>query len=154
MASNQPPAPQQPPSLRHQDANPVNRFKALVPQLRESVRELLTAAAASLAREAPADGARRVGAALEEFYALCDELEVCLRLAHECLSQSADSFAHSPTLVRTAIKPDAGAPSEVTSYACYLSSVRTMVSCVEEVRKALLECCKKVTAEGQHEGNP
>ncbi|TSZ12224.1 Ribosomal RNA-processing protein 8 [Bagarius yarrelli] len=49
---------------------------------------------------------QRFDKSLEEFYALCDQLELCLRLAHECLSQSIDSAKHSPNLVPTATKPD------------------------------------------------
>uniref|UniRef100_A0A8C5QLE2 Mediator of RNA polymerase II transcription subunit 29 n=1 Tax=Leptobrachium leishanense TaxID=445787 RepID=A0A8C5QLE2_9ANUR len=91
-----------------------------------------------------ADGAvQRFDKSLEEFYALCDQLELCLRLAYECLSQSYDSAKHSPTLVPTATKPDA-VQTESLPYTHYLSMIKSQITCAKDIHNALLECSKKI----------
>ncbi|XP_030074494.1 mediator of RNA polymerase II transcription subunit 29 [Microcaecilia unicolor] len=92
-----------------------------------------------------ADGlVQRFDKSLEEFYALCNQLEPCLRLAYECLSQSFDSTKHSPTLVPTATKPDA-VQAESLPYTQYLSMIKSQISCAKDIHNALLECSKKIT---------
>ncbi|CAH2314126.1 mediator of RNA polymerase II transcription subunit 29 [Pelobates cultripes] len=91
-----------------------------------------------------ADGpVQRFDKSLEEFYALCDQLELCLRLAYECLSQSYDSAKHSPTLVPTATKPDA-VQTESLPYTHYLSMIKSQIACAKDIHNALLECSKKI----------
>uniref|UniRef100_A0A8C7ECA4 Mediator of RNA polymerase II transcription subunit 29 n=1 Tax=Nothoprocta perdicaria TaxID=30464 RepID=A0A8C7ECA4_NOTPE len=92
-----------------------------------------------------ADGAlQRFDKSLEEFYALCDQLELCLRLAHECLSQSFDSTKHSPTLVPTATKPEAGA-GESLPYTQYLPLIKAQIAGAKDIHNALLEGANKIT---------
>ncbi|KAF6288574.1 mediator complex subunit 29 [Rhinolophus ferrumequinum] len=87
---------------------------------------------------------QRFDKCLEEFYALCDQLELCLRLAHECLSQSCDSAKHSPTLVPTATKPDAVQPDSLP-YPQYLAVIKAQIACAKDIHTALLDCANKVT---------
>ncbi|KAK1900552.1 Mediator of RNA polymerase II transcription subunit 29 [Dissostichus eleginoides] len=99
---------------QQQDFDPVHRFKMLIPQLKESLQNVMKIASLNLAHNTTIDNGikssdttvQRFDKSLEEFYALCDQLELCLRLAYECLSQSIDSAKHSPNLVPTATKPD------------------------------------------------
>uniref|UniRef100_A0A8D0H3G2 Mediator of RNA polymerase II transcription subunit 29 n=1 Tax=Sphenodon punctatus TaxID=8508 RepID=A0A8D0H3G2_SPHPU len=91
------------------------------------------------------DGAvQRFDKSLEEFYALCDQLELCLRLAYECLSQSFDSAKHSPNLVPTATKPDT-VQAESLPYSQYLNMIKSQISCAKDIHNALLECSNKIT---------
>uniref|UniRef100_A0A3P8WS16 Mediator of RNA polymerase II transcription subunit 29 n=1 Tax=Cynoglossus semilaevis TaxID=244447 RepID=A0A3P8WS16_CYNSE len=94
---------------------------------------------------------QRFDKSLEEFYALCDQLELCLRLAYECLSQSIDSAKHSPNLVPTATKPDT-VQTESMSYAQYLCMIKSQISCAKDIHNALLECSKKIAGKGQPPG--
>ncbi|XP_016124050.1 mediator of RNA polymerase II transcription subunit 29-like, partial [Sinocyclocheilus grahami] len=91
---------------------------------------------------------QRFDKSLEEFYALCDQLELCLRLAHECLSQSIDSTKHSPNLVPTATKPDT-VQTESLFYSQYLSMIKSQISCAKDIHNALLECSKKIAGKVQ-----
>uniref|UniRef100_A0A2K6CVJ6 Mediator of RNA polymerase II transcription subunit 29 n=1 Tax=Macaca nemestrina TaxID=9545 RepID=A0A2K6CVJ6_MACNE len=117
---------------QQQDFDPVQRYKMLIPQLKESLQK-------------SSDGPiQRFDKCLEEFYALCDQLELCLRLAHECLSQSCDSAKHSPTLVPTATKPDAVQPDSLP-YPQYLAVIKAQISCAKDIHTALLDCANKVT---------
>ncbi|XP_063289282.1 mediator of RNA polymerase II transcription subunit 29 [Pelobates fuscus] len=136
---------------QQQDFDPVQRYRLLIPQLKESLQNLMKVAAQNLAQntnidngQKSADGpVQRFDKSLEEFYALCDQLELCLRLAYECLSQSYDSAKHSPTLVPTATKPDA-VQTESLPYTHYLSMIKSQIACAKDIHNALLECSKKI----------
>ncbi|KAM4687144.1 mediator of RNA polymerase II transcription subunit 29 [Rhinophrynus dorsalis] len=147
--------PQQPHQIglpqQQQDFDPVQRYRMLIPQLKESLQNLMKIAAQNLVQNTNIDNGQksaegpiqRFDKSLEEFYALCDQLELCLRLAYECLSQSYDSAKHSPTLVPTATKPDA-VQTESLPYTQYLSMIKSQISCAKDIHNALLECSKKI----------
>uniref|UniRef100_A0AAZ3PAJ2 Mediator of RNA polymerase II transcription subunit 29 n=1 Tax=Oncorhynchus tshawytscha TaxID=74940 RepID=A0AAZ3PAJ2_ONCTS len=105
----------------------------------------------TLTRKSSDASVQRFDKSLEEFYALCDQLELCLRLAYECLSQSIDSAKHSPNLVPTATKPDT-VQTESLSYSQYLSMIKSQISCAKDIHNALLECSKKIAGKGQPPG--
>ncbi|XP_026578647.1 mediator of RNA polymerase II transcription subunit 29 [Pseudonaja textilis] len=142
-----------------QDFDPVQRFRLLLPQLKESLQNLMKVAAQNFAQNTSIDSGQkisevpvqRVDKSLEEFYALCDQLELCLRLAYECLSQSFDSAKHSPTLVPTATKPDA-VQAESLPYTQYLSMIKSQISCAKDIHNALLECSNKITGKMPSQG--
>ncbi|XP_033833593.1 mediator of RNA polymerase II transcription subunit 29 [Periophthalmus magnuspinnatus] len=160
------PGVQQPDSLQQQqqqqlsqDFDPVHRFKMLIPQLKESLQNLMKIASLNLAHNTAIDNGiessdstvQRFDKSLEEFYALCDQVELCLRLAYECLSQCLDSAKHSPNLVPTATKPDT-VQTESMSYAQYLGMIKSQISCAKDIHNALLECSKKIAGKGQPQG--
>ncbi|XP_054855616.1 mediator of RNA polymerase II transcription subunit 29 [Eublepharis macularius] len=142
-----------------QDFDPVQRFRLLLPQLKESLQNLMKVAAQNFVQNTNIDSGQkstdgpvqRVDKTLEEFYALCDQLELCLRLAYECLSQSFDSAKHSPTLVPTATKPDA-VQAESLPYTQYLSMIKSQISCAKDIHNALLECSNKITGKVPSQG--
>ncbi|XP_054418539.1 mediator of RNA polymerase II transcription subunit 29-like [Pteronotus mesoamericanus] len=134
---------------QQQDFDPVQRYKMLIPQLKESLQTLMKVAAQNLNQNTNIDNGQKSSdgpiqcfdTCLEEFYALCDQLEHCLRLIHECLSQSCDSAKHSPLLVPTAAKPDAVQPD---SQPCpqYLVLIKARVACAKDIHTALLDSDK------------
>ncbi|XP_034081462.1 mediator of RNA polymerase II transcription subunit 29 isoform X1 [Gymnodraco acuticeps] len=144
---------------QQQDFDPVHRFKMLIPQLKESLQNVMKIASLNLAHNTTIDNGikssdttvQRFDKSLEEFYALCDQLELCLRLAYECLSQSIDSAKHSPNLVPTATKPDT-VQTESMSYSQYLGMIKSQISCAKDIHNALLECSKKIAGKGQPQG--
>ncbi|XP_066518561.1 mediator of RNA polymerase II transcription subunit 29 isoform X1 [Hoplias malabaricus] len=164
---------QQQQQQQQQDFDPVHRFKMLIPQLKESLQSLaesfgaaagtiqnvMSIASQNFVHNTSIDNGvksndgtvQRFDKSLEEFYALCDQLELCLRLAHECLSQSIDSAKHSPNLVPTATKPDT-VQTESLSYSQYLSMIKSQISCAKDIHNALLECSKKITGKSQPQG--
>ncbi|XP_028276086.1 mediator of RNA polymerase II transcription subunit 29 [Parambassis ranga] len=150
---------QQQQQQQQQDFDPVHRFKMLIPQLKESLQNVMKIASLNLAHNTTIDNGikssdaavQRFDKSLEEFYGLCDQLELCLRLAYECLSQSIDSAKHSPNLVPTATKPDT-VQTESMSYAQYLSMIKSQISCAKDIHNALLECSKKIAGKGQPQG--
>ncbi|XP_062380591.1 mediator of RNA polymerase II transcription subunit 29 [Sardina pilchardus] len=144
---------------QQQDFDPVHRFKMLIPQLKESLQNVMTIASLNFQHNTAIDNGiksndaavQRFDKSLEEFYALCDQVELCLRLAHECLSQSIDSAKHSPNLVPTATKPDT-VQTESLSYTQYLSMIKSQISCAKDIHNALLECSKKILSKNQQQG--
>ncbi|XP_036414864.1 mediator of RNA polymerase II transcription subunit 29 [Colossoma macropomum] len=155
----QPQQQQQQQLSQQQDFDPVHRFKMLIPQLKESLQTVMSIASQNFAQNTSIDNGvksndgtvQRFDKSLEEFYALCDQLELCLRLAHECLSQSIDSAKHSPNLVPTATKPDT-VQTESLSYSQYLSMIKSQISCAKDIHNALLECSKKIAGKNQQQG--
>lgn len=64
----------------------MQRYKMLIPQLKESLQTLMKVAAQNLIQNTNIDNGQkssdgpiqRFDKCLEEFYALCDQLELCL----------------------------------------------------------------------------
>ncbi|XP_072346363.1 mediator of RNA polymerase II transcription subunit 29 [Scyliorhinus torazame] len=154
--AGQPALPQQQQQQAQQQDDPVAKFKLLIPQLKDSLQNLMRIAALNLSQNTTIDNGQksndtalqRFDKSLEEFYALCDQVELCLRLAFECLSQSIDSSKHSPNLVPTATKPDT-VQTESQSYTQYLSMIKSQISCAKDIHNALLECSKRIASKGQ-----
>ncbi|MED6240878.1 Mediator of RNA polymerase II transcription subunit 29 [Ataeniobius toweri] len=79
---------------QQQDFDPVHRFKMLIPQLKESLQNLMKIAALNLAHNTSIDNGikssdtsvQRFDKSLEEFYALCDQVELCLVEAKNCVN--------------------------------------------------------------------
>ncbi|XP_075594746.1 mediator of RNA polymerase II transcription subunit 29 [Balearica regulorum gibbericeps] len=156
-----PPLPAQVAAAQAQDFDPVQRFRLLIPQLKESLQTLMKVAAQNLVQNSSidngqksADGAlQRFDKSLEEFYALCDQLELCLRLAHECLSQSFDSAKHAPALVPAAPKNEGGA-GETLPYTQYLPLIKAQIAGAKDIHNALLEGANKITGKLPPPGAP
>uniref|UniRef100_A0A8B9ZIV9 Mediator of RNA polymerase II transcription subunit 29 n=1 Tax=Anas platyrhynchos TaxID=8839 RepID=A0A8B9ZIV9_ANAPL len=148
-----PPLPAQVAAAQAQDFDPVQRFRLLIPQLKESLQTLMKVAAQNLVQNSnidngqkSADGAlQRFDKSLEEFYALCDQLELCLRLAHECLSQSFDSAKHAPG-------PAGG--GESLPYTQYLPLIKAQIAGAKDIHNALLEGANKITGKLPPPGGP
>ncbi|XP_068106572.1 mediator of RNA polymerase II transcription subunit 29 isoform X2 [Hyperolius riggenbachi] len=71
---------------QQQDFDPVQRYRMLIPQLKESLQNLMKIAALNLAQNTNIDNGQKIAdvpvqrfdKSLEEFYALCDQMELCL----------------------------------------------------------------------------
>uniref|UniRef100_A0A3B1IX65 Mediator of RNA polymerase II transcription subunit 29 n=1 Tax=Astyanax mexicanus TaxID=7994 RepID=A0A3B1IX65_ASTMX len=144
---------------QQQDFDPVHRFKLLIPQLKESLQNVMSIASQNFAYNTSIDNGvksndatvQRFDKSLEEFYALCDQLELCLRLAHECLSRVSTAPNTPAQPGSTATKPDT-VQTESLSYSQYLSMIKSQISCAKDIHNALLECSKKIAGKGQQQG--
>uniref|UniRef100_A0A8C3UEQ7 Mediator of RNA polymerase II transcription subunit 29 n=2 Tax=Catharus ustulatus TaxID=91951 RepID=A0A8C3UEQ7_CATUS len=161
-AAQGPALPAQAAAAQAQDFDPVQRFRLLLPQLKESLQTLMKVAAQNLVQNSnidngqkSADGVlQRFDKSLEEFYALCDQLELCLRLAHECLSQSFDSAKHAPALVPAAPKGEGGPGAETLPYTQYLPLIKAQIAGAKDIHNALLEGTNKITGKLPPPGGP
>ncbi|XP_032811854.1 mediator of RNA polymerase II transcription subunit 29-like [Petromyzon marinus] len=147
---------QQQQQQQQQDFDPVARVKMLLPQLKECLQNLMKIAAQNLNQNTAIDNGlkssdspiHRFDKCLEEFYAICDQIELCLRLGYECISQSVDSGKHSPSLVPTATKLDA-TQADSLSYGQYLAMIKSQISCAKDIHNSLLECARRISSKGQ-----
>jgi len=142
------------------DIDPVGRFQELVPQLQEALSNLMQTAAAVFHQNSQADTCsqkssemtvQRVEKCLEDFYSICDQIELQLRLAIECSAQNADSNKNTPVpIVGRLGKTDAqtGQPEPTQSYAHYLGTVRTQISCAREIHDSLVDCAARIVGSG------
>ncbi|RUS73812.1 hypothetical protein EGW08_018429 [Elysia chlorotica] len=136
--------PQQP---DNRPLDPITRFRTLLPRLKESLVNLFKTGAHLFYQNAHQDtGAQkdnvngRFEKCLEEFYAICDQLEISLRLAHEIIQQDKDSQRNTPN---STVPPKADPTQpEGQVYSQYLSTVRVQIGCAKEIRDLLLECLK------------
>ncbi|BFZ07258.1 hypothetical protein BsWGS_10297 [Bradybaena similaris] len=135
--------PQQPAEI-----DPIAKFKSLLPRLKESLVSLFKTGGHLFYQNATQDEtgiqyehvSGRFDKCLEEFYAICDQIEICLRLAYEILQQDRDSTRNTPNPVLPQ-KTDAPQP-EGQLYSQYLTTVRAQISCAKDIRDLLHECLK------------
>ncbi|XP_002737977.1 mediator of RNA polymerase II transcription subunit 29-like [Saccoglossus kowalevskii] len=157
------PQPQPPPPAQSQQQqqqqqqqsldDPTSKVKMLVPHLREALVNLMKITSHNFAANAAVDNAlksestsQKLDKNLEEFYSICDQIEVNLRLARQYAIQGAESAHHTPIPV-TGIKPEQGLGDTIQTYSQYISTVKTQITCAREIHDALLEGCRKL-------GNP
>ncbi|KAJ1072885.1 hypothetical protein K5549_012111 [Capra hircus] len=116
---------------QQQDFDPVQRYKMLIPQLKESLQTLMKVAAQNLIQNTNIDNGQISEA---------EKPTPGWPLGWDCC----DSAKHSPTLVPTATKPDAVQPDSLP-YPQYLAVIKAQIACAKDIHTALLDCANKVT---------
>ncbi|XP_059176454.1 mediator of RNA polymerase II transcription subunit 29-like [Physella acuta] len=145
MIPSNPQAIQPPPTV---ETDPIAKFKTLLPKLKETLVNLFKTGGHLFYQNASQDetGAQldnvtgRFEKCLEEFYALCDQVEMYLKLAQEVIQQDKDSSRNTPNLILPQ-KGDISQP-EGQLYSQYLSTVRAQISCAKDIRDLLHDCLK------------
>ena len=140
-------APGQPPQV---ETDPIAKFKALTPRLKETLHNLFLNSAKVLYHNSQQDengvpvdsNVARFDKSLEEFYAVCDQIEINLRLAAETSQQDRDSRHNTPVSVLVPPTKDAPPQPEAGLYTQYLSTVRGQIGCARDLRDALAECLR------------
>ncbi|ESO96429.1 hypothetical protein LOTGIDRAFT_159839 [Lottia gigantea] len=135
------------------DLDPIYKFKALLPRLKESLSNLFRAAGDVFKHHASQDSGNRTGdspqqkfeKSLEEFYALCDQMEINLKFALEMHCQSLDSMKYTPHHVTSSIK-DSQQP-DTMPYPQYLLTVRTQINWAKEMHDVLSEFSKNLATD-------
>ncbi|KAI0231985.1 Mediator of RNA polymerase II transcription subunit 29 [Lamellibrachia satsuma] len=147
-------------ALIHQamEVDPISKFKVLIPRLKEVLATLMKVAGEVFYQNSQFDECVRHGEnnsgqifdkTLEEFYAICDQIELNLRMALECVSQSTDSSRNTPVPVTIQNHTHKSDPqqqqSDTQSYPQYLSTVHTQIACAKEIHDSLLVCANKIS---------
>lgn len=83
---------------------------------------------------------------LEEFYSICDQIELNLQTAISCASQVSTSQKHVPTQV-SVMRQEPGISQEVISYPTYVSIAKNQVSYVKDVIDALSDAAQMISSE-------
>lgn len=82
---------------------------------------------------------------LEEFYSVCDHIEINLRLALENVQQNADSAKYTPFVVNVPGENIQAPEGQTVQYSTYLSTVKNQISCAKEIHDLLMESAKKLS---------
>lgn len=136
---------------QHQEHDAITKVKIIVGHLKESLRNLMKISAQAFSHSAAIDNASktpdeiaaRFDKGLEEFYSLCDQLELSLRLAYDCTTQYMEGSRYTPVPLVHSHKPEM-VTTEALTYGQYISTVKSQIQCASDVHTALLDCCQKL----------
>ncbi|XP_013385686.1 mediator of RNA polymerase II transcription subunit 29 [Lingula anatina] len=134
------------------DVDPITKFRMLVPLLKDSLATVMRVGAQILQHDAQVDNClksadgpvQRFDKCLEEFHAICDQMELNLKLAQDCIGVSADSLKNCPVPIQTGIAVDPGEQQRQT-YSMFLIMVKHQITCAKEIHDALLECARDIS---------
>ncbi|XP_063548710.1 mediator of RNA polymerase II transcription subunit 29 [Cydia strobilella] len=139
------PAMAQPPQQDKMDN--ISKVKTLMSSLRESIPMTLKSAAQILHQNHNIDSNSQKGIDapvprfdknLEEFFSLCDQMELHLRTAITCIEQQQSAAHYLPSPVHP-VRLDSGPSAESTlSYPQYLNTVRLQISYAKDIHDTLV----------------
>ncbi|XP_072933351.1 mediator of RNA polymerase II transcription subunit 29 [Epargyreus clarus] len=149
----QPAAPQQPPQQDKVDN--ITKVKTLMGSLRECLPMTLKSAAQILHQNQNIDANNpkgidnpvpRFDKNLEEFFSLCDQMELHLRTAVTCIQQ-AQSASHYLPLTVISSRLDSGPTTQDTalSYPQYMNTVRLQISYAKDIHDTLVAAAQNIS---------
>ncbi|CAK8680496.1 mediator of RNA polymerase II transcription subunit 29-like [Clavelina lepadiformis] len=150
MRMQRPPQQQQQPSAQPEPYDPIAQVKVILPQLKESLVNLMTVGSKNFAGNRAVDDMQKgldssnippFNKCLENFYTLCDQLEIQLNLGQQQLSQTLVGIHNTP-LMTGSIKSDVKDPQV---YANYVNIVENQVRCTKEIHELLANCCRTLS---------
>lgn len=131
--------------------DPITKFKLLIPRLKDSLQKMMNQAAHVLNQNALMDSCtvrsadvqvQKFDKSLEDFYAICDQIEINLRLAIEVVSQNLDAQRHTPMPVQ----PQAAQQNpDAIPYQHYINQIRLQLASARELHDLLIDCARKIT---------
>ncbi|XP_042904572.1 mediator of RNA polymerase II transcription subunit 29 [Parasteatoda tepidariorum] len=149
MQPQQPPPPPQPGQVELKYDN-VNKVKTLVWSLKDSFANVMKVAGARVNHMASGktteDAPPRFDKTLEDFFSICNQIELHLKAIQECHMQHKDSMQYLPLHI-TLGKQDTSAGSLTDgslSYTQYVSTVKGQVNFAKSVQDILTEGVRKV----------
>ena len=89
--------------------------------------------------------AARFDKQLEEFYSICDQIELNLQAAISCGSQLSSSQRHIPVQVSTMIRQEPVLNQEFLSYPTYVGVAKNQVSYVKDIIEALNDAAQNLS---------
>ena len=131
----------------------ISKLKSLILPLRESLSQTLKTAAQALHQNSLIDAGSTKGVDaiiprfdknLEEFYSICDQIELHLRTSIECVNQGASSQRYLPCPVTPTRTEPMGYQDNTITYPHYLATVRAQVSYADENRKSLTATAQNI----------
>ena len=130
---------------------PIEKAKLILPQLKEALVKLMQVSSQNVAVSISIDDMQKgvdgstipsFSKCLEQFYSLCDQLELQLNLAYQQLSQGLLSVQHVPTVATYNFRLE---PKASSVYASYSATVDTQLRVAKEVHELLSNCIKKLS---------
>ena len=125
--------------------------KSLVGPLRDALAVTLKSAAQTLHQNNLIDTSKgidtpdhRFNKNMEEFYSICDQIELHLRTAIECISQQSSSIRYMPLTVLPSRMENLGNQDSLT-YPQFLSTVRSQVQYAHEIHSYLINASRAIS---------
>ncbi|XP_030387195.1 mediator of RNA polymerase II transcription subunit 29 [Scaptodrosophila lebanonensis] len=152
-------SPQGPMQQQHQqqaekmDNISISRVKTLLGPLRESMFLTIKNSAFTLQQNNVADNLKRDNGHvarfdkhLEDFYACCDQMELHLKTAMQCMQQSTSSQHYLPAAVTAMrVEPYHENPGGPISYPTYLSLARIHVQSSKDIHDTLISAAQNIS---------
>ncbi|KAJ8925036.1 hypothetical protein NQ315_001207 [Exocentrus adspersus] len=145
---------QQPPPPQQQPLDNISKVKSLIGQLRESLSTTIKTAAQTLNQNSQIDIGSQKGMDvqiprfdknLEEFYSICDQIELHLKTSIKCLNQqeSSNRFLHLP--VATTRSESLGLNDTTLTYPQFLATASAQVSYTKEIHDTLVAAAQNIS---------
>lgn len=147
-----------PPAATEFKFDNVVKVKALVWSLKEALATLVQVAADNINHTSAVDNGmrpsskeestlKRLDKTLEDFFSVCNQIELNLRTIQECALQLRDSQQYLPVPV-AASKPEPSNPQDGTlSYSQYITTIRAQVNFAKAILDVLNEGARQLSHE-------
>ncbi|XP_065160653.1 mediator of RNA polymerase II transcription subunit 29 [Atheta coriaria] len=152
--------PQQPVPVQQQPQQPlqpfdnISKIKSLVGPLRDSLSNTIKTAAQVLNQNCQVDVGSLKGVDgqiprfdknLEEFYSLCDQIELHLKTSIKAISQGESSSRYLPMPVVPTRTENLGISDNTLTYPQYLATVNAQVSYAKEIHNTLVAAAQNIS---------
>lgn len=129
----------------------ISKVKSLIGPLRDSLALALKSAAQTLHQNSLIDTSKgidppdqRCNKNMEEFYSICDQIELHLRTSIECLGQNSSANKYLQVTVLPLRNENIGVPDALT-YPQYLTTVRTQVQHIRDIYNAVYNASRAIS---------
>ncbi|KAI9577412.1 hypothetical protein GQX74_013655 [Glossina fuscipes] len=133
----------------------ISKVKSLFAPMKESLLNTFRGAAYTLQQNNSADSlkrdplinATRFDKHLEEFYAYCDQIELHLKTAMQCMQQLSSAQYYLPGAV-TALRTESymqDNPAGPMPYPTYLNTVRVHIQSAKDIRDTLISASQNIS---------
>ncbi|XP_077974304.1 mediator of RNA polymerase II transcription subunit 29-like [Styela clava] len=131
----------------------ILKFKQLLPQLKECLVNLISVARQNFAANATIDNLEksvdtsllpRFDKALEQFYAICNQIEANLCLANDQIAQTIFSMQYTP-LTASQMKDN----SNMQVYTNYINTVKQQLNYAKDIQNMLTETSNRILSQSQ-----
>ncbi|XP_063920147.1 mediator of RNA polymerase II transcription subunit 29 isoform X2 [Zophobas morio] len=155
----QPPNPQQQQQQQQQQQPPspldnISKIKTLVGPLRESLSNTIKTAAQTLNHNSQVDAGSlkgfdvsipRFDKNLEEFYSICDQIELHLKTSIKCLGQaeSSNRYLHIPVAPHRS--ENLGINENMLTYPQFLATASAQVAYAKEIHDTLVAAAQNIS---------
>lgn len=128
----------------------ISKVKSLIGPLRDSLALALKSAAQTLHQNSLIDTSKgidppdqRCNKNMEEFYSICDQIELHLRTSIECLGQNSSANRYMPVNVIPVRNENIAV--EALSYPQYLSTVRSQVQFTRDIYNTIYNASRTIS---------
>ncbi|CAH1171314.1 unnamed protein product [Phaedon cochleariae] len=132
----------------------ISKIKSLVGPLRESLSNTIKTAAQTLNQNSQVDGGSQKGIDiqiprfdknLEEFYSICDQIELHLKTSLKCLSQQESSNRYLPLAVAPTRSESLSLNDNTLTYPQFLATANAQVSYTKEIHDTLVAAAQNIS---------